>query len=259
MAELYRGLKNFLTKDLNLNDCVILDAALGNGKSTRRWAEKIDEVGGTSRIVAVDKEITDENLKKINDNLGEFKKHVKIKEGNIFSLDFLENDSIDIINCHDTIIFLNNRPLKLLFALEEFKRVLKIGGKLIITSELPPNPNKDPEAEGEWKRWTLLKMVHEMAGENFATFPRQQELKKALEVFNFEVCDKKTFPARKNTENYRLVLKETKEIIEDKIPQVPWLELRKILRQTTEEVFEDIEKDEYLKALEKIVIKTTAK
>lgn len=248
-------LLEYLTEDVELNDEVILDAALGRGKATFHWAKKVDECGGGGRIIAVDKEIPRQHRQNVKETLSSYQKYVEIREADIFNLDFLAADSIDIINCHDTIVFLNNRPLKLLQALQEFKRVLKSRGKLIITSELPINYPDKPEAEGEWRRWTLLEVVHILRGEDFASFPRPQELKPALEVLGFSVYQEKIFPGGKNKDTYKLPLEETKEIIEDKLSHLPWPRLRQALRESRERTWAEIEEKGYLKAPDKFVLK----
>lgn len=248
-------LLEYVTEGVDLTGKIILDAALGRGKAACHWAEKIHESGGDSHIIAVDKEIPVQNRKNVKEILGKYQKYVDMKEANIFSLDFLAANSIDIVNCHDTIVFLNSRPLKLLQALQEFKRVLKPGGKLMLTSELPPDYPDDPEAEGEWKRWTLLEIVHILAGEDFASFPRPRELKTALDLLGFSVYQERTFVGEKNIDTYQLPLEETKEIIEDKLPELPWPRLRKALSDSRERIWAEINEKGFLKAPDKFVLK----
>ncbi len=248
-------LLEYLTEDVDLREKVILDAALGRGKATSHWAEKVHASGGDSRIIAVDKEIPVQNRKNVKEILGEYQKYVEMKEANIFALDFLADNSIDIVNCHDTIIFLNNRPLQLLQALQEFKRVLKTKGKLIITSELPVDYPDNPEAEGEWRRWTLLELVHILSGEDFASFPRPRELKPALNMLGFSVYEERIFSGEKNKDNYLLPLEETQEIVEDKLSELSWPCLKEPLRRSLEKICAEIKEEGYLKAPNKFVLK----
>ena len=249
-------LLEYLTANLDLTDKLILDAALGRGKAASHWAEKVHASGGSSRIIAVDKDIPADNRRDVEETLGDYQKYVDIKEADIFALDFLADNSIDIINCHDTIVFLNSRPLKLLQALQEFQRVLKKGGKLLITSELPLDYADDPEAEGEWRRWTLLETVHLLAGEDFASFPRPQELKPALNLLGFSVYEERIFPGEKNTASYQLPLEETEEIVEDKLSEIPWPQLQEPLKQSLESISDLVREAGYLKAPDKFVIKS---
>ena len=133
MSEFY----DLVLEDSDLRNKIILDAAVGVGKSTYFWAKKVDEQGGTSKIISIDKSLSNECREKIKRHLGEYSKYVQLREADIFDLTFFEDGSIDIINCDNTIIFLNSKPLRLLSALKEFHRVLKLSGDLIITSEIP--------------------------------------------------------------------------------------------------------------------------
>ena len=158
MSEFY----DWVLRDLNLKDKVVLDAAVGAGWATRFWAEKIHEQGGTSKIISIDNDFPGGWKEKIMTRLGEYGKYVQLKEADIFDLPF-DNESIDIVNCDDTIVFLDPTPLKLLIALNEFRRVLKPSGELIITSEIPVDLS--PENEGQWRRWNLAKAIYDLKGE----------------------------------------------------------------------------------------------
>ena len=259
-------LYEYLTADLDLEGKLILDAALGMGKAARRWAEALkksgadgsggdgDGVGG--EIISVDKELSKKHRRRVKSVLGDYSHNVRLKEADIFDLNFLQDGVVDIINCHDTIIFLNDRPLRLLAALKEFKRVLKPGGKLLITSEMPPDPGEDPEAEGEWKRLTLLEALHTLTGKNFADFIHPDELKIALELLDFSICERRIFPGERNEDSYKLPLHESEEIVEEKIAQLPWsAELKKALRNEMDELCRRVEEEGYLKAPDKFVMK----
>ena len=148
MSEFY----DFVLEDLDLKNKLILDAAVGAGVATCFWAKRIYEQGGTSKIISIDNDLPGVWKEKIQIRLGEYGKYVELKEADIFDLSFLEDESVDIVNCDDTIVFLNPKPLRLLLALKEFERVLKPGGYLIISSEIPIEDLNDPENEGQWRR-----------------------------------------------------------------------------------------------------------
>jgi len=110
MSEFY----DFVLEDLDLRNKLILDAAVGAGKATYFWAKRIYEQGGTSKIVSIDNDLPEVWKEKIETRLGEYGKYVELKEADIFDLNFLEDESVDIVNCDDTIVFLNPKPLRLL-------------------------------------------------------------------------------------------------------------------------------------------------
>ncbi len=233
---------DFVLKDLNLRNKIILDAAVGAGESTYFWAKRIHEQGGTSKIISIDNDLPEVWIKKIKTKLEDYKKYVELKEADIFNLNFLESESIDIINCDDTIVFLNSKPLKLLRALKEFERVLKQNGILIITSEIPI----EDENEGQWKRWNLAKAISDLKGKIWSSEPLPDEVKFALKLLGFKVYAEKIFPARKNFK-YRECMNEWKETMLKYIKELHWNDdLKNSLIESVNEVYNNVTKDGYL-------------
>ena len=248
-------LLEYLTEDLDLENKLILDAALGMGRATRHLAEEARNCGEDCRIIAVDRDISAEHSRKIREILGVQNDNVELKEADIFSLDFLEENTVDIINCHDTIVFLNERPLQLLGALKEFKRVLRPAGKLLIASERPLDPGGDPAAEGEWKRIKLMEAAYSLAGEKWADFIQPEELELALDLLGFDVYDQRIFPGEKNEDSFKLPLLESQELIEEKIKELSWSHLGLALEKEMEELRREADEAGYLKAPDKFVLK----
>lgn len=235
----------FILEDLDLRNKIILDAAVGAGESTYFWAKRIDEQGGTSKIISVDNYLPKSCREEIKKRLGKYSKYVELKEGDIFDLSFLESESIDIINCNDTIVFLNSKPLKLLFAFNEFARVLKPGGHLIITSESPVDSNKT-ETEGQWRRWNFAKAIYNLKEKTWATEPEPEEVKFALKLLGMKVYAEKTFPEHKMS-HYQDSISEWKEIMEKDIKGLPWDDsFKKSLEKQVRKIYKKIKKDGYL-------------
>jgi len=237
---------DFVLEDLDLKSKIILDAAVGAGESTYFWAKRIHKQGGTSKIISVDIDLPQIWKDRIKERLGEYRKYVELKEADIFDLNFLEDESIDIINCDDTIVFLNPKPLKLLFALKEFERVLKPGGHLIITSEIPIESFNNPENEGQWRRWNLAKAVYNLKGETWSSEPLPEEVKLALELMGFKVYAEKIYPEKKNFK-YQECMNEWKDIMLKDVKVIPWnTPLKDILRKEIDEIYNKVMKDRYL-------------
>mgnify|MGYP001027203593 CR=1 FL=1 len=237
---------NFVLEGLDLRNKLILDAAVGAGEATYFWAKRVHQQGGASKIISIDNDLSDEWKKKIREHLGEYNKYVRVKKADIFDLNFLENGSIDIINCDDTIVFLNPKPLKLLSALKEFHRVLKASGDLIITSEAPIENFANPENEGQWRRWNLAKAIYDLKGKTWSSEPLPNEVKSALEPIGFKVYAEKAFPEKKNFK-YQECMKEWKEIMLKDVEELPWNNhLKDVLRKEIDETYNKVMKDEYL-------------
>ncbi len=217
MNEIYK----FMLENVNLRNKLILDAAVGAGESTYFWAKKVHQQGGTSQIISIDNDLSDEWNKKTREHLNEYNKYVQFKKADIFDLNFLENKSVDIINCDDTIVFLNPKPLKLLSALKIFYRVLQASGDLIITSEIPIERFDNPDNEGQWRRWNLAKAIYNLKGETWSSEPLPNEVKLALELIGFKVYAEKRFPEKKNFK-YQECMNEWKEIMLRDVEEIPW-------------------------------------
>lgn len=237
---------DFVLEGLDLRNKVILDAAVGAGESTYFWAKAIHEQGGTSRIICVDNDLPPVWRERIKRRLGEYSRYIELKEADIFHLDFIEDESIDIINCDDTVVFLNPKPLRLLSALKEFERVLKPGGHLIITSEIPIEDPDNPDNEGQWRRWSLAKTVYSLKGETWSSEPLPEELRFALKVLGFHVYAEKTFPPEKNL-NHKEVMDEWIDIMLKDIKGIPWDdELKNILKKEVDKIYNKVMDDGYL-------------
>jgi len=237
---------DFVLRGLDLSNKIILDAAVGTGEATYSWAKKVHEQGGTSEIISIDIDLPEIQKEKIKVKLGEYAKYVELREADIFNLTFLKDSSIDIINCDDTIIFLNIKPLRLLQALKEFTRVLKPGGHLIITSEITIEGLSDPENEAQWRRWNLAKAIYDLKGETWSSEPLPEDVKSALQLLGFEVYAEKTFAGGKNYQ-YQDCITEWCKIMLEKVRELPWSTVfRYTLIKEINEIFNKVLKDGYL-------------
>lgn len=249
-----RELRDYIFAGLDLRGKVILDAATGAGGATVDWAQRLQAAGGKGRIISVDIEQPAHIVAALTERLGSLLELVEIREADIFALEFLTDGSVDIVNCDDTIIFLNDPPLRLLAALREFHRVLKAGGQLIITSELAAE--REEEHMGQWRRWNLAKAVFALKGETWSTELRPQEVALALETVGFAITGQKRFPTRK-IEDYEPAMHEWEELVLAATDKLPWPELRTSLRSSIAAVRKKVHDDGYLSVPPTYVIKCT--
>ena len=239
-----RTLADFLFRDLPLDGKVILDAAVGAGGNTRRWAERIHVLGSGARIVGVDLVLPKEAQSALFDRLGELSRYVSLRETDIRDLSFLEDDSIDIVTCDQTLIFLETTPLRSLKALSEFRRVLRPDGWLFLTSETPVEFS--PETEGQWRRWNLSKAIRALQGETWASEPRLEETKEALRLLGFEIVDEMVIPPERDT-RFVPCIDEWREVMSSLIEELSWgARLRDCLREQCDLTYEKIRRDGYL-------------
>ena len=222
---------------LDLNGKIILDAATGAGEATQLWAEYIHKNQMDARIISVDIDQPQEWIDRIKGELGGLEKYVEFYQADIFDLDFLGDESIDVLNCDSTIVFLNPRPLRLLDAFKEFHRVLKPGGKLIIVSEFPPE--NTPQTRGQWQRWNLAKAIWDLNGETWSVEPLPEEVESAPKLLGFTSFQCHRFPGYP-IRAFQACIDEWGEIMAKKISELAWPELRQVLSQQVQAVKEKI-------------------
>ncbi len=255
---------SFIFNNLNLKNKTILDAATGAGRATYRWAEQIDKQGGHSRIISVDKfDLPGENEKEwissIKQSLGEYEKYVDIKKGDIFNLHFLADNSIDIINCDNTIVFLNKEPLQIMNALKEFKRILKPEGILVIVSE-DTFDDLTEKNQTQWKRWNLSKAIYNLNGKTWSTEPKIKNVMDALNIIGFKKQDSLRLNAIKNTSNYKTIVKEWKKIMNIEIQKIPFSHNFKTnLKEEVKKIYEKVLKEKYIMTFSYWILKAVLK
>ena len=151
------------------------------------------------------------------------------------------------MNCDDTVVFLNDPPLKVLDALKEFRRVLKPAGLLFITSETPIALTDDPSHEGQWRRWQLNKALSALKGEIWSSEPPAQTLRTALELLGFEILGHREFAPHKWMDDHLDDwIDEWRDDLSKDIDSVPWPSLRDALRRVADEVRDKVASDGYM-------------
>jgi len=187
----------YAIEGLNFQNKLIFDCAIGAGESTFYWAKACHEAGGTSKIIGFEIELNDYVRALIKKNLGDYEKYVTILEKDISKLDEYQSNTVDYINCDDTLVFLAAKLGCLEQTFLGFYRLLKKGGKLIITSEMPiTKPVTDYEIN-QYERWNFAKAVFALKGEIWSIEPNIDEIKKILESIDFKILDEKIYSSYK--------------------------------------------------------------
>ncbi len=163
----YEYAASIINKFSSQQKVTILDAACGFGYGSKVLQDKT-----LANVIGVD---LDSNAVKYLTKKNKNKK-IKFMSANIISLPFA-NDSVDYIVCFETIEHL--KKIDGIKAIEEFRRVLKKGGIIIISS---PNSNLTKLIQGIFPDYNNLFHLYEY---------EPKKLKKILEKNNFIIIEKR--------------------------------------------------------------------
>ncbi|MBU4485698.1 MAG: class I SAM-dependent methyltransferase [Candidatus Delongbacteria bacterium] len=206
----------FSVDKLDLKNKIIFDCAIGAGESTYYWAKAIHEQGGSSKIIGFDNNLSGEDRNIIHENLKDFSQYVEVKNGDISDLNDYKNNSVDYINCDDTVVFLANTVGLLEKSIKEFHRLLKPGGKIVINSEIPVSWNSEVYIQNQYRRWNFAKAILAFKGEIWSIEPSCEEIKKIVIDNGFVIEKEKMFQPFKQ-HNPTPCINEWYEIMRDEI------------------------------------------
>lgn len=244
----------YIFDGLDLENKLILDAAIGIGESTLEWAKKINAAGGTSRIIGIDSDL---DRDAIASYLGEWMRHVELRSADIFRLEPFKDGTFDIINCNDTIVFLSVDSRGLVSAMKEFRRVLKRGGLLVITSEIPVDDPSKPDNIGQWKRWNFAKAVYALNGKVWSREPAPEEVEAQLFAAGLTVAGTRRFPSAMSRHCLGTI-EEWRGVMDREIGSAPWSpELIAALRNEADAIYRKVSTDQFLMCPELFVTKAT--
>ena len=129
---------DYLLEGIDFSDITVLDAATGAGNTTLKLARKMAEADGKGKIISVDiNPATSPTFQDVKEKLGELERFVEFVQADLTCMPQIKSESFDLVVCTATLCALNDRPLKALRGLKEFYRVLKKGGRLVISEEYP--------------------------------------------------------------------------------------------------------------------------
>jgi ubiquinone/menaquinone biosynthesis C-methylase UbiE len=165
-------------------DACVLDAATGSGDTTVEIAQRI---GG--KVVSVDIDLSPSAREKVEK--ADLSSKVEFIKGNLADMEFLDDHSIDAIVSHATVSSIPSQtPFMLSGVLEEFYRVLKPEGRMIIIdyyplSEIAVKTEADRIAQEAWR---VYKAVAELVGDSHHREIPPQRLIEILEGIGFRDC-----------------------------------------------------------------------
>ncbi|AKL96251.1 methylase involved in ubiquinone/menaquinone biosynthesis [Clostridium aceticum] len=125
----------FLWEGINLEGKTILEGGTSWGNTTRLIAKKVSENKWNTELISVD--IDDRHFNEIEEDIQPIFKKLTLRRGDLSDLYFVPSNSIDVVICNYTLSSVEQFPLRVMKTLKELYRVLKTGGQLLITEEMP--------------------------------------------------------------------------------------------------------------------------
>ena len=227
-------------------DVRILDAATGAGGMTQKLARR---AGGSTRIVSVD---IDQDTRVLDSLQSSLQTPLTFIEDDLHQLQSVPDAAFDVVVCDDTLAFLSMPPLRTLSAIDTFHRVLKDGGRLLISAE---SPDESRHPTGEWRRWQLAKAVFALKGEAFYEPIHRNDLTRALARSGFHVEASQSFPGGM-MKDFEPLIEEWEAILLHEIVHLPWGEgLKKTLHNTVVALSRSIRADGYLDTPDTFAVK----
>ncbi|MFB0523524.1 MAG: class I SAM-dependent methyltransferase [Candidatus Bathyarchaeia archaeon] len=227
ITPLGKKMVDYLLEGIDFSDITVLDAATGAGNTTLKLARRMAEAGGKGKIISVD--IDPETFQVVKQKLGELARFVEFVEADLTCMPQIESESFDLVVCTATLCALNDKPLKALRGLTEFYRVLKKGGRLIISEEYPLPKATKPEEEVQVMRWQMYKSVAELVDAEHWTEIHPEELEFAASLAGFKDIEWRRFeggPLRKVTmDEWKEVMPPLVNKIEDEETREAFLSL----------------------------------
>lgn len=228
----------YLLNGIDFSNITIMDAGTGAGSTTLLLARRLAEARSKGKIVSVD--IEPDTFPDVKRKLGTLARFVKFTKANLNRMPQIRDESFDLVVCTATLCALNDRPLRALQGLTEFRRVLRKGGRLLISEEYPLPKATKPEEEVQVMRWQMYKSVAELVEGEHWTEIHPEELKFAASLIGFRDIEWRRFrgePLRKETmEEWKAVMPTMVKGIEDEVMRRAYLVLiRKIYRKFKEQ------------------------
>jgi len=183
------GFEEYFWKGINLDGMVVLDAGTGFGITTLEIARRMIVQRQTGRIVSVD---IDSNCFELARKL--LAKHklehlVNFVQADLSNMPQIETESIDIIMSTRTISDINRYPCRLIRAVSEFYRVLKSGGRIVLSDECPRLSPLSNDEEVAVSRWRIAKAISHLIGRPHSHEVEPEDLEFTLKLVGFRKCE----------------------------------------------------------------------
>lgn len=201
----------FLWEGINLNGKVVLEGGTSWGNTTRLIANKVVESKWSTELISVD--IDDSHFNEIEKDIKDCFSKLTLRKGDLSDLQFISSNSIDIIICNYTLSSVGQFPLRVMRALKEFYRVLKAGGRLLITEEIPIWAVDSGDYSYWSKRLRIIKSISILKAMASFNEIHPNDLDEGLKIVGFKDIHWKEFDEKINSERATKFLDKRKQTL----------------------------------------------
>lgn len=193
--------EEYFWQDVDVNGKVILDAGTGFGYTTLEIAKRLSASKLRGKIISVD--IDTESFKLAKKLLRDRKLQdfVTFVKADLSCMPEIEDESMDIVVSTATICAINSFPCRVTKALSEFHRVLRKGGRIVLSDECPLPKARFAEEKVAVMRWQLIKAVSDLIGERHYNEVEPDDLEFIANLVGFKECRYAIFKGEAITEH----------------------------------------------------------
>jgi ubiquinone/menaquinone biosynthesis C-methylase UbiE len=145
----------------NLARKTVLEVGSGRGDTTRMLVNLLSGFPSTVLIVT---DISDTFFPQLQGEFSNQPVRTHFVQTDACSLEGIAPGSIDYIICNYTLCAVNAQAGRIVFALDRFRQVLHVGGKLFIEEEYPIEKMDTPTQRVWSDKWRILKTATILAG-----------------------------------------------------------------------------------------------
>ncbi|NBG89157.1 class I SAM-dependent methyltransferase [Isachenkonia alkalipeptolytica] len=206
-----KSAEKFLWDGIDLEGKKVLEGGTSWGNTTDLIAKKVRENQWSTELISID--IDDSHFEEIEERLQNDFKSLSLRRGDLSNLDFIDDQSIDVIICNYTLSSVDQFPMRALSALKEFYRVLKPGGDLLITEEMPIW-SVDSTSYPYWsKRLRIIKSISVLRGMSYFNEIHPKDLEVSLITTGFKDIIWNEFTEKINAERATKFLDKRKQTL----------------------------------------------
>lgn len=206
----------YFWKDIDLNGKVVLDAGTGFGITTLEIAKRMNAQKQIGKIISIDIDLESFKLAEKLLKLYGLQDMVTFIKADLAAMPQIETESIDIILSTRTLSDINRFPCRLIRAISEFYRVLKRGGRIVLSDECPRLTPFSSEEDIAVSRWNLAKALSHLTGKPHSHEVDPEDLEFMMKLVGFRGCEWTTFEGKKIPERrIRHFVRRAKEMASD--------------------------------------------